>query len=108
MSLLANKKDIVTRYGNRYTAEEWELKKQLEAEDGTEREPTTAEKETAKQEFITTLTAAGIEETTIAKLAALGGMGILSQYEREILRFSSPEREALVVKAANAWCRKLN
>lgn len=108
MSLLANKKDIVTRYGNRYTAEEWELKKQLEAEDGVAREPTAAEKETAKQEFIATLTAAGIEEATVTKLAALSGMGILSQYEREILRFSSPERKALVIKAANDWCRKLN
>lgn len=105
MSLLANpKKDIVTRYGNCYTAEEWELKKQLEREE-TEEDGEKGVR--AEQEFRAELTAAGIEAATIERLAAMGPVLILRQIESGEMRFASQERENIVLKALNGWGKKL-
>ena len=106
MALLANKKDIITRYGNRYSPEEWKLKKQLEQED-SEEETTEAERKAAEEEFCVALRKIGAPEEAIAKLVAMGPMQIAQKMERGELRFSTTEKAQAVEAAVNAWGRKI-
>lgn len=101
MGLLANG-NIRTQHGNEYTREEWELKRQLEAEDAGVNEDLSRSAK-AESIFRATLTEAGMESATVERLAAMGPVAILNRLESGTMKCSSPERQTLLEKAVNTW-----
>ena len=89
---------------NRYTAEEWELKKELER---AEAEIDEGKNTIAEAEFRKALALAGISEQSIAKLAAMGPVLIMRKYEANELRFASTAHEKAFEAALNTWGRSI-